>query len=82
MSSTSSRMLVAPGPAQPVYAVNRTGMMSVLIFGGGLVSAAALILEHRGHRYASVTLLVAAAIAGGTVLALKNWSEGNALSAG
>jgi hypothetical protein len=42
-----------------------------LLLTGGLVAAGALILEHRGHRYASVTLLVATALAGGVLAALR-----------
>lgn len=38
---------------------------------GGLVTAGALILEHRGHRYASISLLVLTALAGGVLTALR-----------
>ena len=63
----------------PVYVVNKGhGMVSLLLFAGGLATATALILEHRGHRYASVTLLVMAAIAGGTVAALKHYGDAHA----
>lgn len=66
----------------PVYVLNKGhGMVSLLLFAGGLATATALILEHRGHRYASVTVLVMAALAGGTVAALKYYGEAHAAPA-
>ena len=41
------------------------------LLSGGLVTAGALILEHRGHRNAAVAILVFTALTGGVLTALR-----------
>ncbi len=54
---------------------------SGFLLAGGLVTAGALILEHRGHRNASVALLVFTALAGGVLTALRVFARRSAAPA-